>query len=145
MESDPKELIAALVKAKQAFMPIEKDKVNPQFKSRYSTLDSVLASVEPALHANGLVLVQRIEIEEQGTVLVTELWHTSGQRLSSRHPIIDQSTPQKMGISMTYARRYSVCAILSVTADEDTDGNTSSSSSSTSKSKSTTTQSKDSW
>lgn len=118
------ELIIALIKAKQSFTPIKKDKVNPQFKSKYATLDSVLASVEPALHANDLAIVQRVDRHESGdTVLITELWHKSGQCIRSVHPIIDQSTPQKMGISLTYARRYALAALLSVTADEDTDGN----------------------
>ncbi|MEH2393859.1 MAG: ERF family protein [Nostoc sp.] len=31
--------------------------------------------------------------------------------------------PQKIGSALTYARRYSLCAILSVAADEDNDGN----------------------
>lgn len=115
-----KELLAALVKAKGAFTPIAKDKSNPHYKSKYASLDGVLAAVEPALHANGLVIVQVIE---EGH-LVTRLYHTTGQCLESRIPIpVGINDPQKLGSAITYYRRYSVCSLLSVTADEDDDGN----------------------
>jgi hypothetical protein len=115
-----KELLTALVLSKPAFTAIAKDRTNPHYKSKYSTLDSVLASVEPALHANGLVIVQIIEDSH----LVTRLYHTSGQSIESKLPIpVGISDPQKLGSAITYYRRYSVCALLSVTADEDDDGN----------------------
>jgi hypothetical protein len=114
-----KELLTALVKAKTAFLPIAKDKSNPHYKSKYASLDGVLAAVEPALHANELVVVQTIEEAH----LVTRLYHTSGQSLESRIPIpVGINDPQKLGSAITYSRRYSVCSLLSVTADEDDDG-----------------------
>lgn len=119
-----KELLTALVKAKLEFKPIKKDRVNPHYKNAYATLDSVLESVEPALLANGLLISQRLIVGENSRCcLVTELYHTSGQKLESFYDLPDEDNPQKKGIAITYARRYSVCAILSVTADEDDDGN----------------------
>lgn len=116
-----KELLTALVKAKQTFAPVEKDKTNPFHKSKYASLDSVLAAVEPALHANGLVLCHTVEDSH----LVTRLYHTSGQLLESQLPIPTGLTdPQKLGSIITYYRRYAVCSLLSVTADEDDDGHT---------------------
>ena len=112
-------LIKALIQAKLDFKPIPKDKVNPHFKSKYSTLDAILAAVEPALHANGLCIVQRID----GILLSTELWHESGEKIESQYPLPEVSDPQKFGSAITYARRYAVTALLSVTADEDEDGN----------------------
>jgi hypothetical protein len=118
-------LIKALVEASKYFEPIVKDKANPFHKSKYATLDSVLASVSPALFAHGLVLVQLLERNEDDVlVLNTQLWHTSGECLESKHPLPNIQDAQKMGIAITYARRYSVCAILSVVADEDTDAQT---------------------
>jgi hypothetical protein len=115
-------LIKALVEASKYFEPIVKDKKNPFHNSWYATLDSVLASVSPALFAHGLVLVQLLERGEDSVlVLNTQLWHTSGEFLESKHPLPNIQDAQKMGIAITYARRYSVCAILSVVADEDTD------------------------
>jgi ERF superfamily len=115
-------LVKALIKAKKEFGPISKDRVNPHFKSRYATLDAILAVVEPGLHANGLVVVQVLS-KEDGATLVTHLIHESGQQLTSSYPLPDITDPQKFGAAITYARRYALCAILSVTADEDDDGN----------------------
>ncbi len=123
------ELIKALIKASSEFRPIEKDKENTFLKKgnpnggKYATLDSVLKSVEPALLKHGLKVVQTVDIHESGSpVLVTTLYHESGQFLSSNYPLIVLDDPQKTGIAVTYARRYALCALLSVTADSDTDG-----------------------
>lgn len=114
-----KELLTALVAAKSAFTSIKKDKANPFHKSKYATLDSVLSAVEPSLLANELVLVQTVA---EG-FLITTLWHTSGQSLTSSFRLPELNDPQKLGSQITYYRRYAVCALLSVTADEDDDGN----------------------
>lgn len=120
-----KQLLTALIKAKAEFLPVKKDKLNPHFKSRYADLDSILSAVEPALLINGLVLSQTIEITETGMILVTTLWHESGENLVSRYALPQISDSQKLGSALTYARRYAVSALLSVTADDDDYGNNS--------------------
>jgi hypothetical protein len=118
------EITKAIIKARSGFKPIAKDRTNPHYKSTYATLDSVLEAVKPGLDAAGLAIAQLIETNEQGrTFLVTNLMHESGEVLKSAFPLPDTQDPQKLGSAITYARRYSVCAILSVTADEDDDGN----------------------
>ena len=114
------ELIKALIKAKAEFQPIEKDKLNPHFKTKYASLDSVLDAVTPALCKYGLVIVQPLQ---SGRVLNTHLYHESGEVLTSMFELPDISDIQKIGSTLTYARRYSVCALLGITADEDNDGN----------------------
>jgi hypothetical protein len=118
-----KELISALIKAKGQFTQIKKDKVNPFHKSTYASLDSVLAAVEPALHSNSLMLSHSIE---PGGLLITKLWHESGDFLGSTLALPELSDPQKLGSLITYYRRYAICALLSVTADEDDDANSNS-------------------
>jgi len=114
------ELIKALIKAKAEFQPIEKDKLNPHFKTKYASLDSVLDAVTPALCKHGLVIVQPLQ---SGRVLNTHLYHESGEVMTSMFELPDISDIQKIGSALTYARRYSVCALLGITADEDNDGN----------------------
>lgn len=112
-----KELLTALVAAKAAFKPIPKDKVNPFHKSRYASLDAVLGAVEPSLLTNGLTLSHTVA---EGK-LVTRLYHTSGDYLESSFNLPELSDPQKLGSQISYYRRYAVCGLLSVTADEDDD------------------------
>ncbi|MFK0731525.1 MAG: ERF family protein [Gloeotrichia echinulata HAB0833] len=115
------ELIKALIKAKAEFNSIQKDRTNPHYKHNYATLDAVLDAVTPALGKHGLVIIQTTEICEGKTVLQTHLYHESGESITSTYPIPEITDSQKLGAALTYARRYAVCAILSVTADEDDD------------------------
>ncbi len=117
------ELIKALIKAKSEFSPIQKDRVNPHFKHKYATLDAVLDAVTPALGKHGLAVVQTTALSDGKTVLQTHLYHESGECLTSVYPLPEISDSQKFGAALTYARRYALCAILCVTADEDDDAN----------------------
>lgn len=114
-----KELLTALVAAKATFKPIPKDKVNPFHKAKYASLDAVLGAVESSLLMNGLTLSH---VVSDGR-LITRLYHTSGDFLESSFNLPDLSDPQKLGSIISYYRRYAVCGLLSVTADEDDDGN----------------------
>lgn len=110
------ELIKALIKAKGEIAPITKDKKGA--RSTYASLDAVLAAVEPALLKNGLTIVQLVN----GPMLDTHLYHTSGSSLVSQYPLELGADSQRNGSAITYARRYALCALLSVTAEEDDDG-----------------------
>ncbi len=117
------ELIKALIKAKSEFSNIQKDRVNPHFKHKYATLDAVLDAVTPALGKHGLAVVQTTALESNKTVLQTHLYHESGECITSIYPLPEIGDSQKFGAALTYARRYALCAILCVTADEDDDAN----------------------
>jgi hypothetical protein len=49
----------------------------------------------------------------------------SGTEVESDFPLTDLSTPQKIGSSQTYARRYNLLGLLNIAAVDD-DGNTAS-------------------
>ncbi len=113
------ELLKALSKAKANFQPIRKDKQNPFTKGRYASLDAVLNAVQHTLTANGLHIVH-VPLRDR---LTTRLWHESGEFLECEdYPLSNTFNPQQRGSEITYARRYTVCALLSVVADEDDDG-----------------------
>ena len=123
-----KELITALIKARQEFQPIRKDKANIFLKTKYATLDSVIEATESALSKHGLTIVQTTDLHEIGEgsmpiqILRTVLYHESGQMLTSVYQLPVTDDQQKMGAAITYGRRYAICAILNVTADSDDDG-----------------------
>ena len=120
-------LLAALFNARSEFQPIYKDKHNTYHNTKYAALDTVLAAIEPALQKHGLMIVQTTEVAGEQSVLKTSLYHCeSGQSISGNYPLPPTDNPQKMGAAITYGRRYALCALLSVTADEDDDGNTAS-------------------
>ena len=103
---------------------------NPHFKSKFADLLSCLKTVKPALKDNNFALQQVIkQLEGGGSVLQTNLIHISGKVVCDGGiPLVskDANDPQKLGGSITYARRYGLCALLGVVGDPDDDGNLSS-------------------
>jgi hypothetical protein len=121
------ETLAAALAAAQAAMPaIVKDrvaKIGPGREYRYADLATILATVRPVLGAHGLALTQRTQIRGEAIVLLTELRHASGEVLDSEYPVAAIGIKhQDMGGALTYARRYALCGLVGIAADEDDDG-----------------------
>jgi hypothetical protein len=126
----------ALARVQKAVLSAAKDGKNPHFGSKYATLAEVLATVRDPLADNGFALIQDADTDlDDGTVgVVTRLIHESGVELASKRlsaPMRKEYTKagteippsvQQIGALVTYLRRYSLCAFLSV-AVEDDDGN----------------------
>lgn len=88
---------------------------------KYTTISSILEVVKEALSKNGLAVVQAPMPCESGNIcLRTTLMHSSGQWIASQLTMkADNSSPQKIGSVMTYARRYALAAILGVGQEDD--------------------------
>jgi hypothetical protein len=132
-----------LVKAQAGINGVAKDGNNPIFRSKYITLDSILLAVRPVLSANNLFLTQgitNVSKSEDGIVNAVEveskLIHSSGEWVASSVVVpvtnnVDRNgkamavDAHRVGGSLTYGRRYSLSALLSIGEDDD-DGNTAS-------------------
>ncbi len=122
MESEQTaELAAALAKAQAAMGPAIINRVNPHFKNRYADLAAVFTAIKP-MHDNGLSFTQTTQFRDGVFLLRTTLRHTSGQWIASEHPLPLNAKPQELGSALTYAKRYSLSAMVGVAADEDDDG-----------------------
>ena len=122
------ESITALTKALNTFQgkltSVKKDAVNPFYKSKYATLDTIWETIRKPLSENGLAVTQTMGIQDGKSILETTLYHTSGEWISGIqlvNPVKDD--PQALGSAISYARRYSLSAILGIVSDEDDDGN----------------------
>ena len=104
---------------------LQKSALNPHFKSKYIPLEEVIGQVVPILNSKGIVLTQSLGHWEGTPLLVTTLWDTeTDERLESAAPLIlEKHTPQAVGSSITYYRRYAILALLGLVADEDDDAN----------------------
>jgi len=112
---------AALSKAQSAMKHAVKESSNPHFKSRYADLANCIDACREVLGSHDLSLTQSIAIMETGSpVLITMIAHKSGQWLKSICPLINErNTCQSFGSAVTYMRRYSLCAMLNISADDD--------------------------
>ena len=93
------------------------------YKFKYADLADVSAAVLPLLGEHGLSFSARPTLDEGGRfVLAYELLHASDERRTGSYPLPASGSPQQIGSAITYARRYALCAVTGVAADEDDDG-----------------------
>jgi len=136
---------AALVAAIGELQDVAKTASNPYFKSKYAPLDAIVEATRPVLAKHGLA-IQQFPLFMEGSTLVeitdkngnvtkspimtagveTTILHKAGHFTTTTLllPLKDQS-PQGVGSAITYARRYSLAAVLGLATEDDDDGNAS--------------------
>ncbi|SPA44645.1 ERF family protein [Cupriavidus taiwanensis] len=119
-----KNISAAFVKAQQAFAPALKSSSNPHFKSKYADLAACVEAVIDALNGNGIAVIQRPVLCDNGVTVETVFVHESGETLSGGvlHVPAQKQDAQGYGSALTYCRRYGLMAACGI-APEDDDGN----------------------
>jgi len=124
-------LATALAKAQGEFPKIHKDKTanvptksGANYSYSYVDLATIIESTTPILANNGLAISQLMESTDNRCFMATYLMHSSGEWLKSEYLLPDpgKMKPQEFGSFQTYAKRYSLTALLNVSADEDDDG-----------------------
>lgn len=118
-------LAAALVDAQAEMPEVPKGAVGQVGTARrkYSDIADVIETVRPVLHAHGLSYVQFPGTDDRGvTTVTTRLVHKSGEWMEGTVSMPSGGNgAQGVGSAITYARRYSLVAMLGL-ASEDDDG-----------------------
>lgn len=119
-----KSIAAAFVKAQKDFSPALKSSSNPHFKSKYADLAACVEAVIDALNSNGIAVIQRPVLCDNGVTVETVFVHESGETLSGGvlHVPSQKQDAQGYGSALTYCRRYGLMAACGI-APEDDDGN----------------------
>lgn len=98
-----------------------------KYSYKYADLGDVLSATRPVLSRHGLAVswVYR-EGEKSGDGhVITQLLHHAG-KLESEIPVFydrsAQSVMQSLGSAITYAKRYGLCGLIGVVAEDDDDG-----------------------
>lgn len=122
---DINKLMPALIDAKAEFDPVLKDATNPHFHSRFSSLSSVYKAVDTALLQRRIMHTCQPSVAADGTQqILTRIIHESGQWIGgiwALNPV--KNDPQGVGSALSYARRYTLCALLGIAPEDDDDGN----------------------
>jgi hypothetical protein len=119
-------LIEALCKAQLEFASVVKTNINPQFKSKYADLATIIQATMPALAKNGLAIIQTPFVRGRELTMTTLLVHSSDEWISNDltmpATMRNELTAQTIGSACTYSRRYALQSILGIAADVDDDG-----------------------
>ena len=102
---------------------LRKDGENPHFRSKFISLDNLLDHVLPVLNDNGLVMYQSVTSVDGDPALNTVVTDGKDEISSTMLLMMKAADPQGQGSAITYARRYSLMALLGLSAGEDDDGN----------------------
>jgi len=119
------ELAKALSAAQGQLSTAKKKSTNPHFKSKFADLSEVWEACRAALSKNKIAVIQCPQFSEKCDYLETTLVHESGEYMVSRMVLKNaKGDMQGLGSSISYAKRYSLAAMVGVTSeDEDDDGN----------------------
>lgn len=121
-----KDLAAAMAKAQTQIKAAIKDtkgQIGQNRAYKYADLASVWDACKTALSANNIAIIQKPDFDGTSMWLETMLLHSSGDCITGRYPLRpSQDTPQAYGSALTYARRYSLSAMVGIVTDEDDDG-----------------------
>jgi hypothetical protein len=111
----------ALLKAQKEIGVAKKEASNPFFHSRYADLGSVMEVCKKPCNDNGITILQPVESDENGNYIETILLHDSGEFISSRMKLAVKSdnNPQDLGSAISYAKRYSLQAMLLIPSEDD--------------------------
>jgi hypothetical protein len=93
-------------------------------KYLYADLADVSAALLPVMASLGLSFFAGPTLEGDRFVLGYKLLHKSGEELAGAYPLPTSGTPQQVGSAITYARRYTLCAVTGLApGGDDDDGN----------------------
>ncbi len=133
-------LTKAMCNVQRTIEHAKKDAVNPYFGKNYSTLPSVLNAILPHSSREGIAIMQfPVEGDDCSISVLTIISHESGESIETvaKFPFNSKQTGeetdergkkksanviQKLGSSISYARRYVLLSAFGISADDDTDG-----------------------
>jgi hypothetical protein len=116
------QLAKALAAAQGEILAAPKTSLNPHFRSKYSDLAEVWNACRDALSKHKIAVMQVPQFEGETAWLETVLAHESGETITGRFPLRPTKFDmQGLGSAISYARRYSLSAMVGVISELDDD------------------------
>lgn len=122
-------IIDALAAAQGEFPEIPKSKTahvvsrrtNTTYDYKYADLADVLAATRPILSKHKLAVSWVFRQGPNGGEVVTRLLFNGSDPLESVIPVYYEKEMQELGKAVTYAKRYGLCGLIGVCAEDDDD------------------------
>jgi len=120
----------ALVELSTKLEAVAKSSTNPAFKSKYASIDAILASIKPTLAECGLAVSFRQVPQEDFSNVAVETLIIHGESGNVYSGVFcapaTKKDAQGVGGVITYLKRYGVSALLALETENDDDGNSAS-------------------
>ena len=117
------EIAKALLNAQKNMGKAVKGSNNPYFSSKYADLNSVLEACKEDLNEAGITILQPVSNNGEDNFVSTLLLHESGQYIKSTMKLLlSKNDMQNLGSAVSYARRYTLQALITIPSSEDDDG-----------------------
>ena len=114
------EINAAIAQASLEFPQIKINRQNPYLASGYSDLHEIQTKIRPILGKHNLHITQIKKQMDGRTLLVTRIWHSSGQWIESRIFLTpSKNTIESYGSHLNSMKRFEVMDLLSLTVSGD--------------------------
>lgn len=126
-------LFEALSKAQAEYPDVPKSKVvkvrgktkNGQpfeYEFKYAPLEEVQRALRKPFEKHGLSFFQRVVAGDgSDALLITTIGHKDGGWIADSMPITRSGDMKEFGGTITYAKRFALCAIAGISAEEDTE------------------------
>lgn len=121
------ELLSALAEVQSELPTMPKS--SQAYGYKYTDLDTITQTIKPILSKHGIGYMQSVGgLTETALTLTTRIFSKKGEYIedTAALPTITSTknnAAQTLGMSITYMRRYALCAMLGITSDEDVDAN----------------------
>lgn len=123
MEDTQKTLAQIIAEIQDEVGNIKKDSKNPHFKNTYASYEQVLEVLNPILRKHNLVIYHGFgePIFENQIAVTTELVNTIKNKglTTTLYIPVSKLDPQMAGSAITYAKRYSILAMLGLGTEDD--------------------------
>src|SRR5574344_235265 len=122
------ELLAAMAEVQSELPTMPKS--SQAYGYKYTDLDTITQTIKPILSKHGIGYMQSVGgLAENALTLTTRIFNKKGEYIedTAALPTITSTknnAAQTLGMSITYMRRYALCAMLGITSDADVDANT---------------------
>lgn len=95
---------------------------------KYLNLATLLKNIKPIFEKHGLAFTQKVTFDGTGDgrqtlgTVETIIFDENERQTVCEYPFFVTGDPQQVGSAITYARRYSLTAVLGIFPDKDDDG-----------------------
>ena len=96
-------------------------------QAKYALLEDINDKIRPVLHQYGFAITFRVKHENNLVWITTVLSHRMGHSEETSIPLAldtsgSKNAVQAVGSSISYGKRYGICAMLNISTGDDVDG-----------------------